>query len=79
MITQRLSKLELSSKFKPFCNRFPYWDQKEVLYSYTVNIFTSVYLNLWPLLTEEAHLNTSFKHFIYFVQEFQEKRLFHGS
>ena len=25
-------------------------------------------------LQEEAHLNTSFKHFIYFVQEFQEHR-----
>ncbi|CAG8434710.1 7796_t:CDS:2 [Diversispora eburnea] len=46
----------------------------KVIFKRLFRVYAHIYLSHFPAiiaLGEEAHLNTSFKHFIYFVQEFQ--------
>ncbi|CAG8726277.1 12158_t:CDS:2, partial [Acaulospora morrowiae] len=46
----------------------------KVIFKRLFRVYAHIYLSHFSVITalgEEAHLNTSFKHFIYFVQEFQ--------
>ncbi|CAG8650646.1 3528_t:CDS:2 [Acaulospora morrowiae] len=46
----------------------------KVIFKRLFRVYAHIYLSHFSVITalgEEAHLNTSFKHFVYFVQEFQ--------